>query len=119
MMERNTPDSHCDSAPSGVMKVLWTTTISLRGISQEQGGFITIRDCSILDILKRAMLTDDDKQWISQQLEKVETKLLTEFHKWATPVEMRQRSHSAALRAMDIEMESLSDRVKNLEGPAV
>jgi hypothetical protein len=63
-----------------------------------------------------AMLTDEDKQWISQRLEKVETTLLTEFHKWASPVELRQRSHAAALRALDAEVESLSDRLKNLEG---
>lgn len=64
----------------------------------------------------RAVLTDEDKQWIQQQLEKVETTLLTEFHKWASPVEMRQRSHAAAIRALDAEVESLSDRLKNLEG---
>jgi hypothetical protein len=45
-------------------------------------------------------ITDDDKQWISAQLERVETRLnvrvehvdtalLTEFHKWASPQEMR------------------------------
>ena len=62
------------------------------------------------------MLTDDYKQWISQRLEKVETTLLTEFHKWASPVELRQRSHAAALRALDAEVESISDRLKNLEG---
>ena len=62
------------------------------------------------------MLTDDDKQWIRGQLEKVETTLLTEFHKWASPVELRQKSHAAALRALDAEVESLSDRLKNLEG---
>jgi hypothetical protein len=62
------------------------------------------------------MLTDEDKQWIKEQLEKVETTLLTEFHKWASPVELRQRSHAAALRALDAEVESLSDRLKNLEG---
>ena len=60
-------------------------------------------------------LSDEDKQWISEQLEKVETRLLTEFHKWASPVEARQRSHAAALHALDVEMGSLSDRVKNLE----
>lgn len=54
-----------------------------------------------------AMLTDDDKLWISQRLEKVETTLLTEFHKWASPVELRQRSHAAALRALDAEVESI------------
>ena len=62
------------------------------------------------------MLTNEDKQWIQEQLEKVETTLLTEFHKWASPVELRQKSHAAALRALDVEVESLSDRLKNLEG---
>lgn len=60
-------------------------------------------------------LTDEDRQWIRTELERVETTLLTEFHKCASTVEMRQRSHSAALRAMDVEMESLSDRLKKLE----
>jgi len=50
------------------------------------------------------MLTDEDRQWISEQLEGVETRLLTEFHRWASPVEMRVRSHTAALRALDIEL---------------
>ena len=61
-------------------------------------------------------LSDEDKGWIRSELERVETNLLTEFHKWASPVEARQRSHTAALRALDVEMESLSDRVKKLEG---
>ncbi|MFZ0795245.1 MAG: hypothetical protein WAM65_15860 [Candidatus Korobacteraceae bacterium] len=62
------------------------------------------------------MLTDEDRQWINERLEKVETTLLTEFHKWASPVDLRQRTHAAALRALDAEVESLSDRLKNLEG---
>src|SRR5271155_5159521 len=53
---------------------------------------------------------------LSDRIEKTETALLTEFHKWASPVELRQRSHAAALRALDAEVESLSDRLKNLEG---
>jgi hypothetical protein len=60
-------------------------------------------------------LTDEDKQWITAQLEGVETKLLTAFHTWASPVEMRQRSHAAALRAVDAEVEAITDRVTNLE----
>jgi len=32
-------------------------------------------------------LTEEDKQWIREQLERVETTLLTEFHKWASPLE--------------------------------
>jgi hypothetical protein len=50
------------------------------------------------------VLTEEDKQWISERLEKVETTLPTEFHKWASPVELRQRSHAAALRALDTEV---------------
>jgi hypothetical protein len=73
------------------------------------------------------VLTDEDKQWIlehlgkleerfEERLEKVETTLLTEFHKWASPLEMRLRSHAAAIRALDEEVESIADRLKNLEG---
>jgi hypothetical protein len=62
-------------------------------------------------------LTEEDRRWIRAELERVDTKLLTAFHNWASPVEMRQRSHSAALRALDQEMENLQDRVKKLEQP--
>jgi hypothetical protein len=61
-------------------------------------------------------LTEDDKFWISEQLERVETRLLTEFHKWASPLDARIRSHSAAIHALDVEMEALGDRTKKLEG---
>jgi len=75
-------------------------------------------------------LTDDDKKWINDTvngaiaksesrltaaIERVETSLLTEFHKWAGPLEMRVRSHSTAIRASDLEMEALADRVSKLE----
>jgi hypothetical protein len=60
-------------------------------------------------------LTDEDKQWIREQLERVETSLLTAFHQWASPMEARQRTHTAALKAVDAELEYLSDRVKKLE----
>jgi hypothetical protein len=71
-------------------------------------------------------LTDEDRPWIVAQLqaselrlradiEATETKLLRAFHNWASPVEMRVRSHSAALRAMDVEIESLSNRVSKIE----
>jgi hypothetical protein len=67
------------------------------------------------------MLTDDDKKWITDEIsrqisgseerigarmEKIETALLTEFHKWASPVITRLRSHSYALRTMDLEIRS-------------
>ena len=74
-------------------------------------------------------LTEDDKKWLmelmetfaakfatKQDLERVETRLLTEFHKWASPLDMRVRSHSAALRAIDVELEAVADRVSKIEG---
>ncbi|MBM3786380.1 MAG: hypothetical protein FJW30_18630 [Acidobacteria bacterium] len=60
-------------------------------------------------------LTDADKRWIEgmfgqvrgeigevrDKIERVETNLLTEFHKWASPNEARQRTHLAGLRATE------------------
>jgi len=60
-------------------------------------------------------LDEQDKQWISEQLERVETKLLTAFHEWASPMHARQRSHSAALEAFDLELEQLKNRVQKIE----
>ena len=56
------------------------------------------------------------KGYVNDRCEGVETKLLTEFHKWASPQEARQRTHAATLRALDLEMEALDDRMKKLEG---
>jgi hypothetical protein len=53
-------------------------------------------------------------QWDVENSEGVETTLLTEFRRWASPIELRQRSHAAALRALEVE--SVSDRLRNLEG---
>ena len=61
-------------------------------------------------------LGDEDKRWISEQLEGVETRLLTAFHQWASPVDTRMRAHSAAIRALDVEPEVLRDRVDKIEG---
>lgn len=87
------------------------------------------------------MLTAEDKKWIASEIagqisaseermgariasteermgagmEKMETALLTEFHKWASPVVTRLRSHSDALRTLDLEIESLQNRVDKLE----
>ena len=71
-------------------------------------------------------LTDEDKKWVNDALaasetrltaaiERVETSLLTEFHKWASPLEMRVRTHTTAIRASDLEMEALAERVTKLE----
>lgn len=66
-------------------------------------------------------LTDDDKRWITETingavnglatpesrlmaaLEHLETSVVTEFHKWAGPVEMRAHTHSTAIRAADLD----------------
>ena len=72
-------------------------------------------------------LTEEDKAWILEQLRiertamteqtrSVETALLRAFHEWASPNEARQRTQAAALRAIDLEMESMGNRVSKLEG---
>ena len=53
---------------------------------------------------------------LEERIEKAETTLLTEFHKWASPAEMRAKSHALAIRAMDLELEALTERVQKLEG---
>lgn len=60
--------------------------------------------------INRTLAGMDAKFATKQDLERVETALLTEFNKWASPAEMRARTHAAALRAIDLEMESLTDR---------
>jgi hypothetical protein len=77
--------------------------------------------------------TDEDKDWIRAELatlrgsveaefstlrnsiERVETSLLTEFHKWSSPLEMRVKSRALAIRALDLELEALAERVSKLE----
>jgi hypothetical protein len=58
----------------------------------------------------------EDRSQITEQIRTVGTSLLTKFHKWASRSEARQRTHAAALRAIDLEMEALSERVSKLEG---
>jgi tetrahydromethanopterin S-methyltransferase subunit B len=56
------------------------------------------------------------RTYVDERIEVTETRLLTAFHNWASPSEARQRTHAAALRAIDLEMEPLSERVTKLEG---
>jgi hypothetical protein len=84
-------------------------------------------------------LTDDDKLWVVErmealelritermdaleqripertaaQIEATETKLLTAFHNWGSPVELKLRSHPEAIRAVDLEIEAIGNRVAN------
>ena len=68
--------------------------------------------------LKQYLIEMEDrlKGYVNERCEQVETKLLTEFHKSASPAEARTRTISAALRAIDVEREANDDRVKKLEG---
>jgi hypothetical protein len=65
--------------------------------------------------IDRRFSEQDAKLATKQDLERVETALLTEFHKWASPADMRARSHTAMLQAIDLEMEVLRERVQKLE----
>jgi hypothetical protein len=61
-------------------------------------------------------MLNSEREVTKAMLERVETSLLTAFHQWASPMEMRARSHAAVLRAHDVELESVSERVTKLEG---
>jgi hypothetical protein len=69
--------------------------------------------------LKQYLMEMEERivSYVNERSEQVETKLLTEFHKWASPAEARNRTISAALRAIDLEMESIDDRVKKARRP--
>lgn len=60
-------------------------------------------------------LTDDDKQWISERLEEVETRMLRAFRNFAHPVEARLRVQKAVGRALTERVDALEDRVEFLE----
>lgn len=85
-------------------------------------------------------LTAEDKAWITQHFESLqgditalsfklatlatrdnltdsETRLLTAFQLWASPVEARMKSNRAVLREFDIALETLQERVSKLERP--
>jgi hypothetical protein len=64
-------------------------------------------------------LTDEDKNWINAQLdsklERLETTLLTEFHKRESPAEARARTHAAVMRAVDLELESTYRKLRTVQ----
>ena len=65
-------------------------------------------------------LTPEDKKWIDERLatrlESLETKMLTEFHKFAEANDARVRSHGAAIRALELQLENFEDRLRKVEG---
>ena len=60
------------------------------------------------------LITDSEAR-MREHVHDSETRILTEFHKWASPTESRVRTHAAHLRTLELEIEALSDRVKQLE----
>jgi hypothetical protein len=48
--------------------------------------------------------------------EHVETTLLTEFHKWASPVDAKLRTHRSWFTEVDAELQLLKARLDKLEG---
>jgi hypothetical protein len=69
------------------------------------------------DLERFATRQDLERFATRQDLERVETSLLTEFHKWASPMEQRMRTHREALRALDLETARLDERITKLEPP--
>jgi len=53
---------------------------------------------------------------LDEKIERTETRLLIEFHKWASPLDQRMRAHKAQFRAIELELEALADRIAKLEG---
>ena len=60
-------------------------------------------------------MDEELRVYLDERFERLETKLLTAFHSWASPVDARLRSHTATLRAPDLELEVVADRVTKLE----
>jgi flagellar capping protein FliD len=50
-----------------------------------------------------------------ERIRDTETTLLTEFHKWASPIDTRVRGLSSMLRAVDADLEYFQERLKKLE----
>jgi hypothetical protein len=71
----------------------------------------------ILDTLEQNLGRMERKfdEKLDEKLEGMETRLLTAFHEWASPVALRLDSNRAALRTFDIELETLQNRVKKIE----
>jgi hypothetical protein len=52
---------------------------------------------------------------IDAKTEHVETALLTEFHKWASPVDAKLRTHRSWFTEVDAELQLLKARIAKLE----
>ena len=57
------------------------------------------------------------KEELKDAIEATENRLLTEFHKWASPLDPRMRTHTAAIRALDLETKLLATEFQNSNPP--
>jgi hypothetical protein len=46
---------------------------------------------------------ENNREWTLAQLKRLETKLMIEFNKPASPAELRRRTRAAVLRVMELE----------------
>ena len=60
-------------------------------------------------------LDDEDKQWITDILERLETKMLTAFHDWAQTYEVRSRGVTAKVMEFEERLGIIEERVSKLE----
>lgn len=68
------------------------------------------------------MLSDEDKTWIddrfagmTERMEAMETRLVTEFHRWAQTYEVRARGTSMAVAEFDERLGLVEERLSRLE----
>ena len=60
-------------------------------------------------------LTDDDKQWISDALEGLETRLLRGFEGWVNQITQTSKSQTARQRELDEKLDVAISRIDELE----
>ena len=70
-----------------------------------------------IDDVESRLLTriDDSEQRTRSHTEVVETRLLSEFWKWARTADARYGQHQAVVGGLDIRVRTLEDRVADLE----
>ena len=70
-------------------------------------------DEAVTKRIDEAVTAAEDR--LIERIRDTETTLLTEFHKWASPVDGRVRALSSMVRVFDADLEYIQDRLKKLE----
>jgi hypothetical protein len=79
---------------------------------QRTAGAIAATEDRLKHLISEAIAASEQRT--AEAIERTETKLLTAFHQWASPVDARVRSLGLALRALDQEGESDLDRDRKI-----